>query len=235
MKTGLLGAGLFHALNHAARERTDIGPAMAADLRFIAHAAQADADELAPQRAGDRLAQRGLADARRADETEDRALHLFFQLSDGEILENAFFDFFEVVVIFVEDLVRGFEVQIVFRFLGPRQFHHPFQIGANGGGFGGVRVHLLQALELLFRFLQHLLGHLGVFDALAEFGDFLRPFVQFAELFLNRLELFAQEVFALGLVHLALGLGLDFLLHGQDFDFLGENLADLLAGARSGR
>ena len=52
-------------------------------------------------------------------------------------------------------------------------------------------------------------------------------FVQLAEFFLDGFELLAQEVLALGLVHLALGLGLDLLLHGQDFDFLGENLADL--------
>ncbi len=71
--------------------------------------------------------------------------------------------------------------------------------------------------------------------ALAEFRDFLRPFVQLAQFFLNRFELLAQEVFPLGLVHLALGLGLNLLLHGEDFDFLRENFADLSQALESDR
>ena len=216
----IAGAGLFHALNHAAGQRADIGPAMAADFGLVPHAAQTDADELAAQCAGDRFAQRCFADARRAHEAENRAFHLFFQLSDGEILEDAFLDLFQVVVVFVQDLGRGLQVEVVLRFLGPRQFDHPFQIGSDRGRFRRIRVHFFQPLELLFCFLQHLLGHLGVFDALAEFRDFLRPLVQLAEFLLNRLQLLAQKIFALGLVHLALGLGLNFLLHGEDFDFL---------------
>ena len=114
----------------------------------------------------------------------------------------------------------AFEIEVVLRFFGPGQFHHPFEIGPDGGGLGRVRVHFLQSLELLFRFLQDLLGHLGIFDAFAEFSDLLGPFVEFAELFLNRLQLLAKKIFALSLVHLALRLGLDLLLHGEDFDLL---------------
>ena len=81
-------------------------------------------------------------------------------------------------------------------------------------------MHLLKTLELLFSFFQHFLGHLGFFDPLAKLSHFFRAFVQFTQFFLNRFELLAQEVFALGLVHLPLGLGLNFLLHGEDFDLL---------------
>ncbi len=88
-------------------------------------------------------------------------------------------------------------------------------------------MHFFEPLELLLGFLEHLLGHLGVFDALAEFRHFLRPFVQLAEFFLDGFQLLAQKVFALGLVHLPFGLRLDLLLHGEDIDFLGENFADL--------
>ena len=68
-------AGLLQALDDLARQRADVGAAMAADLGLVAHAAERDAHELAARGARDRLAERGLADARRADEAEDRALH----------------------------------------------------------------------------------------------------------------------------------------------------------------
>ena len=113
----IAGAGLLHALNDTSGQRADIGPAMPADFRFVAHAAETDADELAAQRAGDRLAKRSLADAGRADKAENRALHLLFQLADGEILENAFFDLFEVVVVFVQDLGAALRSRLSFDFL----------------------------------------------------------------------------------------------------------------------
>src|SRR3954453_4259 len=64
-------ARLFHALNEAPRQRTDIGPPVTPDLRLVSHATQRDADELTPQRAGYRSAQRRLTHAGRADQTED--------------------------------------------------------------------------------------------------------------------------------------------------------------------
>ena len=47
---------------------------MAAQLGFVVHAAQTHALELAPDGARDRLPERGLADAGRADEAQDRRL-----------------------------------------------------------------------------------------------------------------------------------------------------------------
>src|SRR5438034_8223795 len=64
-------AGLFERLHDAARNRADVGAAMAADLRLVAHAAERDAYEFAVHRAGDRLAERRLADAGRSNETEN--------------------------------------------------------------------------------------------------------------------------------------------------------------------
>ena len=49
-------------MQHLARHRADVGTAVAADLGFVAHAAQRHAHELAVRRAGDGLAQRGLTD-----------------------------------------------------------------------------------------------------------------------------------------------------------------------------
>ena len=223
----VVGAGLFHALNDAAGERADIGASMAADLGFITDAAETDADKFAAEGAGDRLPERGLSDARGPDETEDRALHFIFEFPHGEILKDPFLHFFQIVVVLVEDFGGGLQVEVVLGFLGPGQFHDPFDIGPDGGGLGGIRVHFSRRLSCFSVSFSTFSGIFGVCDPLAKLSDFFRAFIEFAQLFLNRFELFAQEVFALGLVHLALGLGLDLLLHGEDFDFLAEDLADM--------
>ena len=76
---------------------------MAADLGLVVHAAERDAGELAAERAGDAAAERGLADAGRSDEAEDRALHVGLQAADREVVEDAVLDLLEAVVVLVED------------------------------------------------------------------------------------------------------------------------------------
>src|SRR5258708_2322158 len=65
-------AGAHHRMEDLDGHRADVGPAMAADLGLVAHAAEGDAHELAVHRPRDGLRERGLADAGRADEAEDR-------------------------------------------------------------------------------------------------------------------------------------------------------------------
>ena len=84
----------------------DVGAPVAADLRLVVHAAQAHAHELAPGRLGDALAERGLADAGRADEAQDRALARGIELAHREVLEDALLDLVEAVVVLVEDAPR---------------------------------------------------------------------------------------------------------------------------------
>ena len=193
---------------------------MAADLGFVAHAAERDAHELAAEGAGDRLAERGLAHARRPDETEDRALHLFLELAHGEVFEDAFLHLFEVVVVLFEDLMRGLEVEVVLGRLAPGKFRQPFDIGPGHGRFGRVRMHAFEPAELLLGLFARLLRHLGLLDLFAKFAHVLGAVVGLAEFALDRLELLAQEVFALRLVDLAAHIGLDLLLHGEEFDLL---------------
>src|SRR5436305_150331 len=70
----VLGAGLLHPLDDAAGHGADVGAPVAADVGLVAHAAQGDAHVLAPHGPRDRLGDRGLADAGRADEEEDGPL-----------------------------------------------------------------------------------------------------------------------------------------------------------------
>ena len=80
---GVAHAGASHGLQNAARHGADVGAAMAAQFGFVVQAAQAHALELAPHGAGDGLAERRLADARRADEAEDVGLGLGIELQHG--------------------------------------------------------------------------------------------------------------------------------------------------------
>src|SRR5690606_1305896 len=86
---GVARAGLADALDDRARQRPDVRAPVSADLRLVVHAAQARADELEPDRARDALAERSLADARRADEAQDRAPAFRVELSNCEVFENA--------------------------------------------------------------------------------------------------------------------------------------------------
>ena len=86
---------------------------MTADLRLVAHAADRQPDELAAERVRDRLAERGLADAGRADEAEDLSGDLVAELRDGEVLDDPVLDLLEVEVVGVEHRARVLEIEVV--------------------------------------------------------------------------------------------------------------------------
>src|SRR5580698_2604902 len=106
---------------------------MATDFSLVAHAAQGHADKLAAGGFRNRHAERGFADARRSDEAEDRAFRIFYELADGQEFEDAVFDFFEAVMIFVEDFFGAVDGA---RFLGlllPRHGEEPVEVIARDG------------------------------------------------------------------------------------------------------
>ena len=140
--------GLAHRLDDLAGHRADIGAPMAADLRFVAHAAERHAHELAARRLGDRLAERGLADAGRPDEAQDRPRQLVGALLHGEIFDDALLDLVEAEMIGVEDRLRGRQVLLDLRALLPRDRQQPVEIVAHDRRFGRHRRHLPQLLQL---------------------------------------------------------------------------------------
>ena len=96
----------------ASRQRADIGATVAADLGLVTHATERHPDELASQRPGDGLAERRLADARRADQREhgpgpatahDSEAASLAAAADGEVLEHAVLHVLEAVVVGVQD------------------------------------------------------------------------------------------------------------------------------------
>src|SRR3954453_12291025 len=101
---------------------------MAADLGLVAHAAQRHADELAPGGPGDRLADGGLAGARRPDQRQDRSsgaallgdAAIASQLAYGDVLGDAVLDVLEAGVFGIQHLTRMHGVELLVGALRPR-------------------------------------------------------------------------------------------------------------------
>ena len=103
---------------------------MAAQLGLIVQPAEAGTLEFTVHGAGDRLAQRRLADARRPDEAQDRGFGLRVQFQHRQVFEDAFFDFAKIEVILVQHRAGAIEVDDIDRGLLPRQLEDQLQVRA---------------------------------------------------------------------------------------------------------
>ena len=191
---------------------------MTADFRLVADAAERHPYELAAGRPRDRLAERGLADAGRADEAQDRTLELVGTLLHREILDDPLLHLFEAVVLLVKDLFGLGEIVLDLAGLAPRDRQQPVEVVAHHRRLGRHRRHLPQLLDLGQRLLARLLGQLGLLDLLLELGNVV-AFLAVAEFLLDRLHLLVEVVLALRLLHLALDAAADLFLDLQHRDF----------------
>ena len=199
---------------------------MAADLGFIAHAAERQAHELAVHGARDRLGERGLADARRADEGQDRRLRLLDEGAHREELEDAVLDLLEAVVIFVEDHLGVLEVAVLLGLLVPRHRDQPVEVIARHGRFRRHRRHRLEALQFLDRLFLDVLRHPRLFDLLLQVLGFVALVVLAAQFLLDRLHLLVEVVLLLRLLHLLLHARLDAAVDLELVDFSFEDAGD---------
>ena len=111
---------VLERLHQLARLGTDVGATVALDLGFVAHAADAETVERAPQRLGNRLADAGLAHPRRADQQHNRTTDRAFVSANGEKFEDAVFDVIQPCMVRVEHFARVLEVEFVFTEHAPR-------------------------------------------------------------------------------------------------------------------
>ena len=225
---GVGGLGLLHRLDDLAGHRADVGAAVTADLGLVPHPAERQPHEFAVGRLGDRAAQRGLADARRADQAEDRALQRAGALLHGQVFQDAFLDLLQAIVVVVQDLFGLGQVDGLGLGLAPRDRQQPVEIVAHHRALGRHRAHVAQLLQLALGLGAGLLGQLGLLDALFQLDQFVARVVLLAQLALDRLHLLVQIIFALGLLHLPLHAAADFLLDLQDADLAFHQRIDLL-------
>ena len=228
----VVGFGAANALDDLAGQRADVGAAMAANLGLVVHAAQRDALELAAQGAGNRPAQAGFAHARRPDEAEDRPLHVGLQFEHAQVIENAVLHLFQLVVVLVENLLGLADVDLRAGALGPGQHGQPLDVVAGERVVGGHGRHAREPRELLQGLFLHVFRHAGGFDLLAQLVDLALALVLLAQFLLDGLELLAQVVVALRLLHLVLHLGLDLGAQLLHLDLLGQMLVQQLQPAR---
>ncbi len=106
------GAGLAEGADQPTGLGAHVGAAMATDLGLVPDATEGDPDERAPEGAGHRLAERGLAHSRGTDQGQDGAraasadrgqAPFGLQLADGQVLEDAILHVAQPFVVLVED------------------------------------------------------------------------------------------------------------------------------------
>ena len=203
----ILGSGFLHHLQHLAGQRSDVGSAMAADLGFVAHAAERKTNELAAGGLGDRHSERRFTHAGRSDKAQDGSFGVLHQAAHREEFENAFFDLLQAVMIGFQHLLRVVEVANLLGFFLPRHSQQPIQIIARHGGFGRHGRHVFQPPQLRDGLLVGVLGHARGVDLalqLVELALFAAP-----QFLLNRLDLLVEVILFLRLFHLALHAALD--------------------------
>ena len=107
--------GSAHRLKEPPGHRPDVGASMSPDLGLVPNAAKRHSDEPATERPGNRPAEGRLADTRRADETEDRAIELANEGEHRDEIEDTVLHFLEAVVILVEDPASVLDVERLLR------------------------------------------------------------------------------------------------------------------------
>ena len=200
---------------------------MTTNLRLITHATECHTNKFSIRRTRDRLTERCLAYAGRADETKNRRLNFFDALLHGEVFQNAFLDFIESVVVVFEHFLCMREIIVDLGFFLPRQANKDVNVITNYGRFSRHRRHKLKFFQFGLRLFTRLFGHLGSDDFLVELFK-VCTFFALTQLFLNCFDLLVQIVLTLRFFHLALDATTDTLLHLQNVELSFELTQQML-------
>ncbi len=205
-----------------------------ADLGFVMHAAQTHTGKLTAHTLGNGVGNAGLADARRADQTDNLPLDVLIQLAHGQQLQNTLLDLLQTVVLLVEHLAGVRLIQIILGGGVPRQRQAGIQIAANHAGLGRAALHPGQTVALL----QQLLGgflELQRLDFFAVCIGLGAGVLGIAQLLADNVHLLTQIVFPLALVHLGVDLIVQITLNVQNLALLPQQRQQLFQPAQQGR
>ena len=123
-------------------------------------------------------------------------------------------------MVFIQNRLRFFNLDIVLGALAPGQTHQPIDVRPRDRVLRSLWRHLGQPVQLLLSLLLRFLRHASLIDPFLQLLDLHDPFVLLAQFFLNRLHLLTEEIFLLTLFKLALHLRLDLAPQFQQFQFL---------------
>ena len=138
---GIARARSANVLNDLPRQSADIGPPMAPDLGFIAHAAERDTDEFAAHGSRDRPTEGSFSYTRRSHEAQDRRFTLRPQLENGQVFEDPLLNFFQIIVIAIEDFPGFDNIDFLRCQNTPRQRDQPIQVRSCHCVLGCCRRH----------------------------------------------------------------------------------------------
>src|SRR5215211_6325733 len=200
------GPGLLDGPGDPARLGAHVGAAVAADLGLVADAAEGDPDELSAHGPGDRLAEGGLADSRRADQGDDRPgaaaalvgqAPLAAELAHGQVLEDAVLHVLEAGVVGVQDPPGLGDVQGVLGLLAPGELGHGVEPGPDPAVLGALLAGPLQPADLALDGGPDALGHLALGDLGPVGVDAVLAVLALAELLADGGQLLAEDELAL--------------------------------------
>ena len=117
------------------------------------------------------------------------------------MLQNAFFDFLQTKVVFIQNLAGISNFQLVGGQHIPRQIQNEFQISARHVVIRSTCRQPFQARQFARKFLLRFFRQIGFFKAFAQDVDFSLVAVLLAQLRLDSAQLLAQKILALLLAH----------------------------------
>ena len=157
-KHRIVRAAFLDSAHDPSRYRTDVRSPVPADFRFVAHAAERHVCKLAVHRPRNRTRNRRFPDAGRPYQAQNRTLLNFDKRQHSQILQDAFLDFIQSVMVFFENGVRRLDIDVALGGFVPGQIQDPFHIRADDARLRHVRGHFREAPDFLFDLLRHLLG-----------------------------------------------------------------------------
>ena len=196
---------------------------MAANFSLVGDAAEGNSHEFASQSTGDGFAEGSLTYSGRAGQAQNGAVNFIHPLQNGDVFQNPLFGFVQTVMIFIQNLLRFFQVLLVFGFYRPGQSGQPFQVRAQNVVLRRQRRNARQTIELFLRFLIHFRRQVCLLQFFTQKRNISLRFIGFAQFFLNDPQLLLQKEMALGFEHLILYLVVQFALDAQHAVFLFHN------------
>ena len=193
-------AALLDAVHDPAGHGADIGPPVAADIRFIPDAAQADPDIFTLQGPGNTLADAGLAGTGRSHKKQDGTGLLAAQVHDRDLLDDPLPDLLQSEMIFFQDSLCFSQINILRFFLFPGKTGQEIQIVIEHTRLCTVTALLTEPVQDFVRFLAGGFVHARFFHfnfQAAQVRDIFR--MHFVQLLLQILDLLADGRF---LIHL---------------------------------